>query len=86
VAYADSQLGSVHIVGDGIHVKLLYGKCTLPIGTTVVANDSIIGVCQDVAAYHAKPGRTMQNHIHMECKVNGSLVDPSTLMKLPVTP
>lgn len=85
VAYVGSTLGSVHIEAGDVRCKLLYVDCLHEVGSEVSMGDPL-GAAQDVAAYHARPGRTMQNHIHMEVYRCGQLIDPSTVVDLPIDP
>jgi len=71
-AYADSDLGSIHIQGTGIYwpyyLKILYAAPDVAIGQ-VVKRGQRIGVCQNVAEYHAGGGGEMKNHLHLELTV-----------------
>lgn len=92
VAYPGSDLGSVHIhykkplASRGEYlVKLLYVK---PEGIVLgyeVAGGDVIGVCQNVAAYHAERGhKGMTNHVHLEVrKPDGTPIDPLTVVEIP---
>ena len=86
VAYAGSNLGSLHIEGDaewsGWRVKLLYVMPDPGIGGRYVMAGDRLGDAQDVAGYHQahnpdRPG-AMRNHVHMEIRVTEPrLIDPA---------
>jgi hypothetical protein len=87
VAYADSNLGSIHIQGTGeywpYYVKILYAKPGVIEGV-VVKRGQRIGTCQDVARYHEASvdmgGGQMHNHLHLELRV---YADSQRYMEVP---
>lgn len=88
LAYADSNLGSVHLIGlgdwDGWLLKLLY--VAQREGLKHVAPGDPIGLAQAVAAYHeAKTPNVghMTNHVHLELRGLGVLTDPTPYIKVP---
>jgi len=96
LAYPDSDLGSIHIVGEkgsefeALKVKLLYiARWQVATDNAVHAGETI-GYVQDVAGYHAKhnPAKSarMQNHVHLELYFHNELVDPGRWLALPADP
>jgi len=84
-AYADNDtLGSLHLHGtDGHHeVKMLYLMPQCHVAQLVVEGQ-VVGFAQDVASYHEhRAGHDgMTNHVHLEVRVDGELVDPLTLLE-----
>ena len=94
IAYAGSDLGSIHLAGVGLaagyKVKILYARAFPHFrpGYVFRAGEPM-AVAQDVSGYHAgrQPNRRgrMKNHIHLELwKVHGDsneVVDPTPLME-----
>jgi hypothetical protein len=82
VAYADSDLGSIHLQGTGRYwpyfAKILYARPDVAAGT-VVTRGQKIGTCQDVAAYHDAAGQ-MKVHLHLELRV---YADSQRYMEVP---
>jgi len=76
VAYANSDLGSIHIQGAGPHwayyVKILYAKPGVAVGD-VVERGQRIGTCQSVARHHNAHvdmgGGVMHDHLHLELRI-----------------
>jgi len=83
VPYADSMnLTLVEFQGLGIFsvftVKVMYMDSPLAVGTKLKKGDHL-GTAQNVAEYH---GGGMKNHIHVEFRCLGKLVNPEPFLKL----
>lgn len=88
-AYADAELQSIHIEGDGDfthwHCKLLYAVADVGLhGRYVTAGDAIAHA-QDVASYwkakQPQHNGEMKNHVHVEIVITEPrAVDPGRLL------
>lgn len=96
-AYADAELQSIHIEGDGDYTgwraKMLYVKADVGLHGRYVSAGDLVGHAQDVTAYWKakKPTHAgdMKNHVHLEVIVTEPRhVDPAHLLpsNLTVTP
>jgi len=95
-AYADAELGSIHLQGDGEYAgwraKILYARADTGLYSRSLLPGDIIGYAQDVASYHkAKQpmiAGDMVNHVHFELWITEPrAVDPMEFMpdNLPLT-
>jgi murein DD-endopeptidase MepM/ murein hydrolase activator NlpD len=84
IAYPGATLGSLHLhaTDSRTFCKILYASPQVREGQLVQAGQ-VIGFAQDVAAYHEKKAGCsgMQNHCHLEVRVDGVLVDPMPLLE-----
>lgn len=72
----------VEIQGFGllkyVKIRLFYVRSLVAVGDVLERGD-IVGAVQNIAGYH---GGGMKNHIHVEIRINGALIDPAKVLKL----
>ena len=68
----------VEITNDKYQIKQMYVAPIVNNGQMVTEGE-IIGYAQDVANYHNSP--KMKNHVHIEIRKNGVLINPETVIK-----
>ena len=75
----DTRLTGVEIVNEaGQSAKIFYvNPLSVAIGMRVDAGD-VIGYAQDL---HVKYNQTMTNHVHVEIRVSGKVVNPYEFMR-----
>lgn len=75
----DTQLTGIEIVNEaGQSAKIFYmSPLSVAVGMRVDAGD-VIGYAQDL---HVKYNATMTNHVHVEIRVSGKVVNPYKLMR-----
>lgn len=69
IAYAGSDLGSIHLHGENFRTRLLYVRIASDLTKGMKAEQGdLLGTLQDVAAYHQakSPGKRMTNHTHLD--------------------
>ena len=94
IAYADSEMRSIHVTGTGEHAdvmaKILYCWPDPGLGGRTVKAGDRLGDAQDVAGYWKAqqpdhPGE-MRNHVHLEIAINGpTKVDPAHYLPAELT-
>ena len=85
VAYANTNLGSIHLKGwdtwGAYTFKLLYAQAEVTVGE-ILHRGEIIGVAQDVASYYAEKGiGGMTNHCHFEVHSANEAVNPLDMLE-----
>jgi hypothetical protein len=77
---SDSRYTGIVIAGTGYfvgyEVKVFYIG-NMPMAGTMLPKGAVIGFVQNIAAKY--PG--LKNHIHIEIRKNGTLIDPTLLIK-----
>lgn len=71
---SSTEMKGVEITNKNVKVKMFYVDSPLILNDFVVKG-SVIGVSQDIAAYHNSS--TMTPHIHVEIYVDNQLTDPT---------
>jgi len=77
VYYGSTEMKGVEIKDGNLSVKMFYVNPNNIITTNdYVFAGALIGYAQDIAAYHNATG-IMTQHVHVEIRQNGVLVDPT---------